>query len=58
VADFHLEFELRARRWDPWFLETLVKPSEVVRTGLWLVLAWWIGRALWRETRLSSPSTR
>lgn len=51
VADFHLEFELRARRWEPWFLETLVKPSEVVRTALWLVLAWWIGRALWREAR-------
>jgi glycosyl transferase family 87 len=51
VADFHLEFEVRARRWDPWFLETLVKPSEVGRTALWLVLAWWIGRALWRETR-------
>jgi hypothetical protein len=59
VADFHLEFELRARRWDPWFLETLVEPSEVVRTLLWLVLAWWIGRALWREVRaLSNPSTR
>ena len=22
VADFHLEFEVRARHWDPWFLET------------------------------------
>ena len=48
VADFHLEFELRARRWDPWFLETLVRPSELVRTGLWLILAAWIARALWR----------
>jgi hypothetical protein len=35
-----------------------VKPSELVRTGLWLVLAAWIGAALWREARrpLSSPS--
>ena len=51
VADFHLEFELRARRWEPWFLETLVKPSEIVRTLAWLVLAFWIGRSLWRLSR-------
>jgi len=49
AADFHFEFELRARRWDPWFLEALVKPSELVRTALWLLLAAWIARALWRE---------
>ena len=58
VADFHLEFELRARRWDPWFLETLVKPSEVVRTALWLLLAAWIGRALWREAAAAPPQAR
>ena len=51
VADFHLEFELRARRWEPWFLETLVKPSEIVRTLAWLLLAAWIGRSLWRLSR-------
>jgi len=51
VADFHLEFELRARRWEPWFLETLVKPSELVRTAAWLLLALWIGRSLWRLAR-------
>jgi hypothetical protein len=58
VADYHLEFEVRARDWTPWFVETLVKPSELLRTGLWLVLAAWIGAALWREQRgpLSSPS--
>ena len=62
IADYHLEFEVRARDWAPWFVETLVKPSELVRTGLWLVLAAWIGAALWREARgpapaaLSSPS--
>ena len=55
AADFHLEFELRARRWDPWFMETLVRPSEVGRTALWLVLAAWIGRALWREAALARP---
>jgi hypothetical protein len=61
VADFHLEFELRARRWDPWFLEAVVKPSEVARTVLWLALAWWIGRALWRRASgpgLSRPGGR
>jgi hypothetical protein len=56
VADFHLEFELRARRWEPWFLETLVKPSEVVRAGLWLLLALWIGRRLWRLA-VSGPAS-
>ena len=58
VADYHLEFEVRARDWAPWFVEALVKPSELVRTGLWLLLAAWIGAALWREARrpLSSPS--
>ncbi|HET9554944.1 MAG TPA: hypothetical protein VFP50_18405, partial [Anaeromyxobacteraceae bacterium] len=61
VADFHLEFELRARRWDPWFLETLVRPSELLRAALWLLLAAWLARALWRLARgpvLSSPATR
>ena len=51
IADYHLEFEVRARDWAPWFVETLVKPSELVRTGLWLALAAWIGAALWREAR-------
>jgi hypothetical protein len=49
IADYHLEFEVRARDWEPWFVETLLKPAELVRTGLWLVLAAWIGAALWRE---------
>jgi hypothetical protein len=48
IADYHLEFEVRARDWSPWFVETLVKPSELLRTGLWLLLAAWIGAALWR----------
>jgi hypothetical protein len=46
VADYHLEFEVRARDWQPWFVETLVRPSELVRTALWLLLAAWITRAL------------
>jgi hypothetical protein len=54
VADFHLEFEVRARQWDPWFLERLVKPSELVRTALWLLLAAWIARALWRTADQAS----
>jgi hypothetical protein len=55
VADYHLEFEVRARRWDPWFVETLVKPSELVRTALWLALAAIAARRLWR---LSSRASR
>jgi hypothetical protein len=58
IADYHLEFEVRARDWPTWFVETLVKPCELLRTGLWLALAAWIGAALWREARrpISSPS--
>jgi hypothetical protein len=56
IADFHLEFELRARRWDPWFMETLVRPGEVARTLLWLVLAAWILRALVRAARAAPPA--
>jgi len=56
VVDYHLEFEVRARDWAPWFVETLVKPSEFIRTGLWLVLAAWIGAALWREAMGPSPA--
>jgi len=32
-----------------------VKPSELVRTGLWLWLAAWIAAALWREARSPAP---
>jgi hypothetical protein len=49
VADFHVAFEVRARRWDPWFRDHLFHPTAVVRTALWLLLAAWIARALWRE---------
>ncbi len=65
VADFHLAFEVRARRWEPWFRDHLVDPGSVIRTLLWLALAAWISRALWRAARaqagpdgISSPSTR
>ncbi len=61
VADFHLAFEVRARNWEPWFRERLVEPGHVVRTLLWLLLAAWVARELWRATRhaaLSNPSTR
>ncbi len=51
IADFHLEFELRARRWEPWFLETLVKPSELVRTATWLLLAVFVARRLAEAAR-------
>ncbi len=54
IADYHLEFEVRARDWAPGFVETFVSPSELVRTGLWLALAAWIAAALWR-TATGSP---
>lgn len=65
VADFHIAFEVRARRWEPWFRDHLFHPDGVVRSLLWLALAAWIARELWRCARaapaagtVSSPSTR
>ncbi|ACL63544.1 integral membrane protein-like protein [Anaeromyxobacter dehalogenans 2CP-1] len=68
VADFHIAFEVRARRWEPWFRDHVFHPDGVVRSLLWLLLAAWIARELWRCARaapaeahaeaVSSPSTR
>jgi len=59
VLDFHLAFEVRARDWDPAFRDGVWHPANVARTVLWLVLAAWTARALWREGRgASNPSTR
>ena len=62
AADYHLAFEVRGRLWEPAFRDHLVEPGHVVRTLLWLVLAAWIARALWRAARVapavSTPATR
>ena len=55
AVDFHLAFEVRARGWEPAFRFQLVEPGHVVRTVLWLVLAGWIGRELWRCARGPAP---
>ena len=54
VLDFHLAFEVRARNWDPWFRDWLWHPTNVARSVLWLVLAAFIARELWREARGSA----
>jgi hypothetical protein len=54
AVDFHLAFEVRARRWEPAFRDLLWHPSNVVRTLLWLALAAWIARALARHVRAAS----
>jgi len=46
AIDFHLAFEVRARRWEEAFRDHLWHPSNVVRSLLWLALAAWILRAL------------
>jgi len=51
VADFHVAFEVRARRWEPWFRDHVFHRDAVVRTFLWLLLALWLGRELWRGAR-------
>ena len=65
VLDFHLAFEVRARGWDPAFRDGIWHPANVVRSILWLVLAAWIARELWRAqgqpdeaAPVSNPSTR
>jgi hypothetical protein len=55
VADFHLAFEVRARAFEPAFRDGVWHPANVVRALLWLALAAWIARALWR---VSNPGTR
>jgi hypothetical protein len=58
AADYHLAFEVRARSWDPWFRDRLVEPGHVVRTLLWLVLAGFIARELWRCARAPAAGGR
>jgi hypothetical protein len=59
VVDFHLAFEVRARSWDPAFRDGIWHPANAVRTALWLLLAGWIARELWRAARgVSSRATR
>lgn len=55
ALDFHLAFEVRARRWDPAFRDGVWHPVNVLRAVLWLVLAAWIARELWRATRGPRP---
>jgi len=55
ALDFHLAFEVRARDWEPAFRDGVWHPVNVVRTVLWLVLAAWIARALWRAARAGAP---
>jgi hypothetical protein len=56
VVDFHVAFEVRARRWEPAFRDGVFHPLGLVRTALWLVLAAWIARELWRAARASSTA--
>jgi hypothetical protein len=51
LFDYWAAFEVRARRWDPWFTDRVFHPDAMVRTLLWLALAAWIARALWRVAR-------
>jgi hypothetical protein len=51
ALDFHLAFEVRARRWEPAFRDGIWHPMNVVRAVLWLSLAAWIGQELWRAAR-------
>lgn len=51
LVDFWAAFEVRGLRWDPWFRDHVFHPVAGVRTALWLLLAAWMARELWREAR-------
>ncbi|HYD41781.1 MAG TPA: glycosyltransferase 87 family protein [Anaeromyxobacter sp.] len=57
LFDHWAAFEARGRwdgvlrRWDPWFTDHVFHPQAIVRTVLWLALAAWIARELWRAAR-------
>jgi hypothetical protein len=55
VADYHVAFEVRARRWEVAFRDLVFHPLAVARTVVWLGLAAWIGRELWRQVRSAPP---
>jgi hypothetical protein len=57
ALDFHLAFEVRARGWEPAFRDGVWHPANVGRSLLWLVLAAWLARALWRAS-LRNSATR
>jgi hypothetical protein len=48
LFDFWAAFEVRALRWQPAFRDGIFHPEGVVRSVLWLALAAWIARELWR----------
>ncbi|BDG03710.1 hypothetical protein [Anaeromyxobacter oryzae] len=56
--DFYVAFHVRALRWEPAFRDHVFHPTGVVRTILWLVLAAWIGRELWRAARPARGDAR
>jgi hypothetical protein len=56
LLDYWVAFEVRGRRWDPGFRDHLFHPVGLVRTLLWLALAAWMARELWREARVCAES--
>ena len=64
LFDHWAAFEVRARwdhvlrRWDPWFTEHVFHPQAIVRTVLWLALAAWIARELWRTARAGAAAAQ
>jgi hypothetical protein len=58
ALDFHLAFEVRARNWEPAFRDGVWHPANVVRALLWLVLAAWVARELWRAAHVTRARPR
>ena len=55
LIDYWAAFEVRGLRWDPAFRDHVFHPVGLVRTLLWLVLAAWLARELWKVARSPVP---
>jgi hypothetical protein len=49
LVDYWAAFEVRGLHWEPSFLNHVFHPVGLARTFLWLVLAAWLARELWRQ---------
>ena len=58
LLDFWAAFAVRGRRWDPAFRDLVFHPTALVRTALWLLLAAWLARELWRGEAASGSRPR
>jgi hypothetical protein len=52
VFDYHVAFEYRARGYDPGFRHAFFFTDALLRTCIYGALGCWMGRALWRQSKM------